>query len=106
MVRMRMVNLYKTEDVPEHIIEELKALIMKMMKEIAPVIEDVNCNLILSAINHIQAMMVQMYISEKPEEIKRAARNLARCFLGNVKFYTGVDPMDAQDYQNDSQTDR
>ena len=96
MVKMRMVNLYKTENVPDHIIEELKDFIMKLMRQIAPVIENADCNLILSSMNHILAMMVDMYISEDPQEIKQAARNLARGFLGNVKFYTGVDPMEVE----------
>jgi len=97
MVRMKMVNLYKTENVPDHVIEELKDLIMKIMKQVAPVIENTNCNLILSAMNHIMAMMVEMYISEKPEEIKRAAQNMAIGFLGNVKLYTGVDVMKVEE---------
>src|ERR1017187_5587506 len=99
MVKMKMVSLYNCENVPDHVIEELKALIMKIMEAIAPIAEETNSNLMLTAINHICAMMVKMYISEKPEEIKRAALALAQGFLGNVKFYTGVDVMETS--QND-----
>lgn len=97
MVRMKLMNLYKTEDIPDHVIEELKALILKMMEAIAPITEKTNCNLTLSAMNHILALMVKMYISEDPMEIQRAALNLAKGFLGNVKFYTGVDVMKIDD---------
>jgi hypothetical protein len=91
MVKMKMLSLHKTENVPDHVIEELKSHIMKIMQAVIPVVDGVNNNLNLSAMNHIMAMMVEMYISENPEEIKRAALTLAKGFLGNVKFYTGVD---------------
>lgn len=96
MVRMKMMNLYNTENIPDHVIEELKALIMKILKVIEPIAEITDTNLMLSATNHICAMMVKMYISEKPEEIRRAAFALAKGFLGNVKFYTGVDVMEQE----------
>lgn len=96
MVRMKMINLYKTEDVPDHVIEELKAVIAKIYTALAPIGATTNTNLMLSATNHFMAMLVKMYISENPEEIKRAALNLARGFLGNVKFYTGVDVMEQE----------
>jgi hypothetical protein len=105
MVRMKMLNLYNTEDVPDHVIEELKTLIMKIMTEIAPVVESVHPNLVLSAMNHINAIMIKIYISEEPDEIKKAARNLAGGFLGNVKFYTGVDPLELEEgHQNDDRS--
>lgn len=97
MVKIRLLNIYKTEDIPDHVIEELKAHIMNIFTAITPITEGVSSNLNISAMNHVMAMMVKIYISEDPEEIKRAARNLAYGFLGNVKFYTGVDPMEIEE---------
>lgn len=92
-----MVNLHNIENVSEHIIEDLKDTIRKIMEQISPIADEVNSNLMISAINHIAAMMVQIYISDDPVEIKKAARNMAVGFLKNVKFYTGVDPMEVEE---------
>ena len=97
MVRMKILNIYNTQDVPDHVIEELKIVVQKIYVALAPIAEETNTNLMISATNHFMAMLVKMYISEKPEEIKKAALTLAKGFLGNVKFYTGVDPMEGED---------
>jgi hypothetical protein len=97
MVKMKLLNLYKCEDVPDYVIEEMGVHIKKICDALQPIISDANSNLNLSAMNHVMAMMVQLYISDKPEEIKRAAVMLAKGFLGNVKFYTGVDVMEVED---------
>ena len=91
MVKMKMLNEYKMENVSDHLREEFEIVLRKMLEAIVPIVAETNSNIALSALVHAFAIFFTHLISNDPEEIKKAAATCAKNFIKNVEFYTKVD---------------
>lgn len=97
MVKMRMVNLCNCNNVPEHVIAELQDTIRQVVDVMAPVLVNTHPNLVLSAMNHIHAIIIDKYINDEPEEKKKGALMAAKSLLKNVEFYAKIDIFERED---------
>lgn len=59
-----MVRLYKTENVPDHLIQEVEEVIKKMTFQFKNILEDHHPNIILSAFNRLHAGLIVHLVDE------------------------------------------
>lgn len=90
MVKMKHLQLYKSGDVPDHIIQEVDDLMNNLICAMAPLVKDVPPGYILSAFNRIHAAMIFALISESPEELKKAALLEAKGLILNIEDISKV----------------
>jgi hypothetical protein len=86
MVKLKHIKMYNAKDVPDHLVQEVTALAVKMGIELQLLCKDIPPNLILSALNFTHAAMIKSLVSDDPEELKRAAETEAVTLLKNVEF--------------------
>lgn len=84
---MRLKNLksYDLNDVPDHVIEELKNLTDELATLILPYFQNHDPNLILSALSRLNAISIIMLVSKDPDELKSAARTYAIGLIKNIE---------------------
>ena len=91
MVKIRMVNDYDMNDIPDHMREEFLVVVRSLGKAVIPVLNECHPNYALSALVHILAMYLHSSIVDEPEEISRATLVCAKNLIKNVEFYSKVD---------------
>jgi len=91
MNKKSLFYMYKLDDIPDHVRHEFEDVVKQITEAIQPFISEENCNYVLSAMNHVMAMLIKIYVVERPDAIKHASLKCAEMFLKNVEFYTGVD---------------
>jgi hypothetical protein len=93
-MKLKMVNLHNTNNVPDHIIEETEKTCQKMIKNLGPILNSTNPNIFLSAMNWIHASLILTLVTEEPEEIKKAAKNCSIGLIKNIEKITGINIFD------------
>lgn len=88
MTKVKMIRMYSTADVPDHLIEEIGNLVADMGSALSGCCLDKEPNLILSAFNYIHATMICALVTEgylpKAAEIESAA------LIKNVEHISGL----------------
>jgi hypothetical protein len=96
MVKLKHLKAYETKDCPDHIIEEVQALMDKMLYIVAPLMTEISPNIALSAFNRVHAALIVTMISDNPEEIKNAACCEAAGLIGNIEDISKVKIFDEE----------
>lgn len=91
MVKLRNFQAYKTEDTPDFIMQEIEDLTKDMAEKLKHFIEKRSGNIVLAAMNFLMAGSIKYYVSEDPEQIRKAAQNYAIALIKNVQMVTGVE---------------
>jgi hypothetical protein len=87
MTRLSLIRLYRTEDVPDHILQEVNDLIKKMVAALEKATEGHDTNIVLSAFNRLHAMAITEAITEKG--LSEAARTEAIGLIKNIEHLSG-----------------
>lgn len=77
--------MHKQEDIPDHIIENIKDLTMKIVESLTPILKDYDPNIVLAALGWHHALMIQQLVSDKEEECMKAAKFAAYNLLNDVE---------------------
>jgi hypothetical protein len=100
MVKLKHLKAYNTEDVPDHVVEEINHATEALGQALELAIDALNdklkgdgqevfgANVILCAFNRLHAAMIKHYISDDTEELKVAALVEARTLLKNIECLT------------------
>jgi len=86
MVKMKNVQAYHTDRVPDHVQEEIHVLGTKMAIAFQPLVEDKNGNIVLAALNFLMASAVKHYVSDEPEQIRKAAFTHSLALIKNIEM--------------------
>lgn len=87
MSKLDLVRLYRTEDVPDHVLQEVEDLITKIGEALAPAVKGHSPNIIISAFNRFHAAMIVALISE--EGLEAAAQTEAIGLMKNIEHISG-----------------
>ena len=90
MVKLKHVSAYNTSDVPDHIIEEIRVLTIKMGEVILPLSKDIHPNIFLAALSYVYAVSIKICVSEDPEELKKATLIYSKSILKNMEIISDV----------------
>ncbi len=88
MTKIKMIKLYKTDDVPDHIIQEVTNLVDRIAKAVGRVCEKEHPNIILSAMNRFHALVINGLVAES--SLKEGAQSEAICLVRNVEHISGI----------------
>lgn len=87
MKKLRLVRLYRDENVPDHILHEVLDLMEKMAKSIAPILHDKDVGLCLSAFNRLHAGLIVHFITK--DGLANATTTEAIGLVRNVEHISG-----------------
>ena len=87
MTKFDIIRLYKVENVPDHIIEEVKELVNKMGISLRDACKGHDFNIVLSAFNRFHAAMIVAMISETG--LNQAAKTEAIGLVKNIEHISG-----------------
>lgn len=90
MVKVRQITCHKASNAPDHILQEIEALMNKLTNVVCPLIKDEAANIVLSAFNRIHAAMIVTLISSDPDEIKKASMVEAQGLILNIEDISNV----------------
>ena len=85
-MKLKHLKAYNTNDVPEHITQEINELSAILVQAIKPHLDGRSPNIVLCAFNFLHAGLLKMYVSDKREEIENAARLAAISIIKNVEL--------------------
>jgi len=89
MTKLKLLRLYRTEDVPDHLLQEISDLCAKMVTAIGKVSKGHDSNMILSAYNRVHAAIICEIVAES--SIKDAAQTEAIALVRNIEHLSGQD---------------
>lgn len=100
-MKLRNVQAYPIDGVPDHIIQECADLGIKIGMELSETLKNHHPNIILGAINFFHAAMIKRCVSEKPEELEKATRLAAIAMIKNVEYLTNTNLFDHVEDENE-----
>jgi hypothetical protein len=84
-MKLKGTEIYNTEDVPDHIIQEIIALSMKMGNDVYDKhLHSAPPNIILGALNWVVASVTNELVAENDAAMEKAARQQAKAIYGNI----------------------
>lgn len=87
MTKLRMVRLYKAEDVPDYLLQQVTDLINKMCEMLVPCFKDQDPNVVLSAFNRVHAGMIMTLVEKS--DLLEAVKTEAIGLVKNVEHMSG-----------------
>lgn len=88
MARLSMIRLYRDEDVPDFIVQEVRDLVEKMSKKLVDVFNGHDPNIVLSALNRFHSATIITLITEAG--LEEAAKTEALGLLKNIEHMAGI----------------
>ena len=85
--KLKMIRLYKTEDVPDHILEEITSLMNAMLDKIGEATVGHDINVIVSAFNRVHAALIVSSMTE--DGLLKATRTEMIGLMKNVEHISG-----------------
>jgi hypothetical protein len=89
-MKLKQIDIYKTENVPDYVLEELVDLAKKFTQAIMPLMDKEHPNKSLSAINFVLAAITKNVVSDDISEQRRAAMHQAKGIIGNIAMLNGL----------------
>lgn len=87
MTKLALIRLYRTEDVPDHILEEIDIVIKKMTLSFKDACEGHDVNIVLSALNRVHAAIIVATVTENG--LVEAAKTEAIGLMKNIEHMSG-----------------
>lgn len=87
MKKLRLIRLYRDDHVPDHILHEVTDLMDKMAKSIAPILNDKDTGVCLSAINRLHAALIVHFLTK--DGLAEGAKTEAIGLIRNVEHISG-----------------
>lgn len=95
MTKLKLLSMHKLDDVPDHIIEEMKHFSVNLSLAMIPCIDSVSPNIALSGISWTHCAMIKRLVTEDPEELRKAVRFSCKMLLENMEIL--IDQMQKED---------
>lgn len=90
MAKLKYIAAHKVENVPDHILQEMQVLAMKMGEVLHSWIDESEPNIALGALNWVHARVLKRLVSNDPEEIDKAARLTAVSLIKNIEILKNI----------------
>ena len=90
MVKMKHIKVYDHNDCPDHLIEEVDAVVVKIAEALSIPLCGCDPNIILSALNRFHAAMIVTMISSEEGELRKAAIAEIKALIGNIESLSGI----------------
>jgi hypothetical protein len=87
MAKLKLIRLYKVDDVPDHIVQEVCDVVNKLGKHLSKACEGHEQNIILSAFARFHAGMICSLVSEN--DLENAAKTEAIGLIKNIEHMSG-----------------
>jgi hypothetical protein len=85
MVKLKFIT-FNTNDVPDHILEEVTSLAAKLGESIHKIIKQNPPNISLAAMNILHTALIKHMVKETPEELMKAAKACAESLIRNMEI--------------------
>lgn len=89
-MKLRQIDVYRTGDVPDHILHEVTELGKECLKALLPLLDSERSVLSLSAINFVLASVTKAAVDDDIKEQRRAAIHQAKAIVGNIAMLNGM----------------
>jgi hypothetical protein len=89
MVKLRTIQAYELEKVPDHIRQQVENLSIQMATQMAELCSNYEPNICLACIPWVMAALLRSFIVEEEAEVKNATLNIAIAVIRNMEFLTG-----------------
>ncbi len=85
-MKLRNLSGIKTENAPDHILQEIQNLTEEIGKILLPILRKHNPNIVLSALNFFHVSMIKLLISDNRKELERAVILEGEALFENMKI--------------------
>ena len=89
-MKLKNVQAYQIEDVPDHITHECCQLGIALATEVENLFKEKDPNIILGAVTFFHAAMIKNLISDDLEQQIKASKLSALGLIKNVEFLNGI----------------
>lgn len=88
MAKLKNVQFYSIDEVPEDLTNQCKDLAIQLAQMITPILEENKNepNIIFGAITFLHAAIIKHLVSDDPEELQKATEIAAIGLLKNIEF--------------------
>lgn len=83
-MKLTSVEMYRTEDLPDHVVQEVEDLAVKITKAIAPATHNVSPNILLGALNWVHACVANQLVIDDDKALENASSQQARALYNNI----------------------
>ncbi len=94
MVKLKMLSMHKTENVPDHVIHEMQEFAVKLGMTLQPLIDSVSPNIAMGALNWTLAAMLKHLVTNNAEELRKCAKMSCVMLLNNMEIL--IDQMEKE----------
>jgi len=85
MVKLKNVQAYPINDVPDHLVHECKQVGIELAKLIQDNFADTSPNVMLGAIAFLHASILSFHIVDDPEELSKATKQACVALIKNME---------------------
>lgn len=79
------ISIFNDGDVPDHMIEEVTAVVRKLIDEVSELIAKHSPNVVLSAFNRFHAALILELVVDDPKQIEKALISCSNGLIENVR---------------------
>jgi hypothetical protein len=83
-MKLKSLACFNTNDVPDHVLQEVIDLSTQLIMKIEPLFKDKNPNLILGAFSYAHAALIKIYVADRRDELEHAAKLHAMALIKNM----------------------
>ena len=85
-MKLKSIELYKIDEVPDHILQEVHVLSKKMTVAITDLVDESEPNIVLAAVSFFHAVITNHLVIDDDDAIKTAATQQAKALIGNILY--------------------
>jgi hypothetical protein len=86
MEKLRLLSMSRLEDVPDHVIEEMKDFSIRLAMDMKLHVDTVSPNIALSSLNWAHCVMIKYLVSNDPEELRKAVEFSCAMLIENMEL--------------------
>jgi|SRR5690349_2474012 len=91
MVKLKHLKAYERSNTPDHLIEEIDALLKKLGDVIEPLLTNIAPNVILSAFNRLHCIILLNLVIDDKESIKSVVGAEVKALIGNIEDISNLE---------------
>ena len=84
-MKLKFLSPISMDKVPDHLIEEINQLAVKMGEALFPLFNHQNPNITMAAMNYVHAALINQLITDDPVEKVKAAKLTALALMRNIQ---------------------
>ena len=86
MVKLKLLSLHDTENIPDHLIHEMEEFSIKLLKHNMDLINSVQSNIALAGVGWMLPCLLKHLVTENAEELRKAAKFSCCMLLNNMEI--------------------